>query len=202
MLDFFKGTVTPKDWAFVAAILAVAGIIIAALYFFLYQPKVQAVAAQQTDLDAILVELREAREIKSNIETLREEAQKWEELVGLFQQRLPEAREIPSLLQKFEQMGAEIGLRLELSQLPTSRDDNKETIPYRVVARGNFHQVVEFINMLEREQRYLKISDLDIGEEEAGVSEASFTLSTFRFLQEETTAKTPQPETPADGQKP
>jgi len=67
-------------------------------------------------------------------------------------------------------------------------DANKETIPYEIIARGDFHEIVQFINLLERDQRYLKVSNLDIGEEIAGISEATFQLSTFRFIQRTDTA--------------
>jgi Tfp pilus assembly protein PilO len=76
-------------------------------------------------------------------------------------------------------------LRVELSQMPRVTDERKETIPYSVTARGNFHQIIQFINRLERFQRYLKVSDLNIGKEDEGVAQASFTLSTYRFIQSE-----------------
>jgi len=66
-------------------------------------------------------------------------------------------------------------------------DSSKEVIPYQVVAKGSFHQIVAFINLLEKDQRYLKISDLDIGPEKAGICEAKFVLSTFRFVEQEDT---------------
>ena len=59
-----------------------------------------------------------------------------------------------------------------------------EVIPYKAITDGQFHQIVSFINMLERDERYLKISDLDIDEEIEGISKATFVLSTFRFLNE------------------
>ena len=101
-----------------------------------------------------------------------------------FQKRLPEEREIPNLLQRFERMGGEIGLRLEMVPMDTKLDRRIETIPFKVKAKGQFHQVVAFINLLESDERYLKVSDIDIGEEKEDVSEAAFILSTFRFLPE------------------
>jgi len=183
MIDFLKGTVTPKDYMITGAIIGVAVLICGAYYVFLYQPQQAALADLQSKLDSKKKELVQAREIEKNIAGLREESAKWQQLVQSFEERLPEEREIPALLQSFEALGDEIGLRVELSQLPTAQDSRKETIPYKVVARGNFHQIVNFINLLERQKRYLKVSEVDIGEEVAGVSEATFRLSTFRFIQ-------------------
>ncbi len=81
-------------------------------------------------------------------------------------------------------MANDVGLSHSLKPEAPQRDETKETIPYSVDTFGNFHQTASFINRLERFERYLKISDLKIEEEDAGVSKASFTLSTFRFLGE------------------
>ncbi|HQK75497.1 MAG TPA: type 4a pilus biogenesis protein PilO, partial [Candidatus Hydrogenedentes bacterium] len=62
----------------------------------------------------------------------------------------------------------------------------KLTIPYRIVVRGSFHDIAEFINRLERFKRYLKVSELQVGPEKDGVSEAEFTLSTYTFVENDT----------------
>lgn len=186
MIEFFKGTVTPKDILFVAVVLAVAGLLCVGFYFGIYTNQQTQLADVRAELDVVQKDLREAREIAANIDALREEATKMEQLVDLFEKRLPDEREIPMLLRRFEGLGQRAGLRVQLSQLPTSADANKETIPYKVTAEGTFHQIMHFINLLERDERYLKISDLDIGEEKANASRANFTLSTFRFLQSAT----------------
>jgi Tfp pilus assembly protein PilO len=188
MLDFFKGTVTAKDWAFVGAVLGITGLLGAAFFFGIFK-------GQQAKLDAVRVtledtkkELREARETKAKFAEFKIEAEKASRLVEMFEERLPEEREIPRLLEQFEKKGDDLGLSVELTQLPTMTDANKETIPYEIIARGDFHEIVQFINLLERDQRYLKVSNLDIGEEIAGISEATFQLSTFRFIQRTDTA--------------
>ena len=187
MLHFFKGTITPRDWINVVVSLAVSIALAVAFFFFIVIPLQEKNAKQQVDLRKIQVQLNEARKLKEDIGRHRQDAEKWGKVVDLFQERLPEEREIPRLLEKFENLGSDIGLSVELSQMNPERDTNKETIPYKVVARGDFHQIVTFINLLEREQRYLKISDLNIGPEENGVSETSFTLSTFQFLESTST---------------
>lgn len=185
MLDFFKGTVTPQDWAICGGIVAAAVAICAAFYFLWFNAQETKHAALLTELNEVSSQLREARQTERDIDALRAEKQEMQELVDQFEERLPEKREIPSLLRNFEDTGSQLGLRVQLSSLPPITDSNKETIPYRVIALGTFHQIVSFINLLERDQRYLKISDLDIKEEEAGISEATFTLSTYRFIQSE-----------------
>ena len=189
MLEFFKGTVTPKDWAFVGIVIGIAGLLSAGFYFGVYTKQQEALEVAKANLANTEKDLKEAREISLKFDEFKKEAEKAELLVELFEKRLPEKREIPKLLEQFEAKATELGLGVDLTQLPTKLDNNKETIPYEIVARGGFHDIVQFINLLETDTRYLKVSNLDIGEEIAGISEASFHLSTFRFIQSETTSE-------------
>ncbi|MCF6286412.1 MAG: type 4a pilus biogenesis protein PilO [Candidatus Hydrogenedentes bacterium] len=183
MFDFFKGTVTPKDWAFVAGVLAVTALLCGGFYFGIAKKQQERLVVVQNDLKEATKELKAARETKAKFKEFKEEAVKAQRLVELFEERLPEERDIPKLLEQFEADANSLGLGVELIQLPTKTDTNKETIPYEIIARGGFHDIVQFINLLERDKRYLKVSNLDIGEEIAGISEAQFHLSTFRFIQ-------------------
>lgn len=182
MFDYLRGAVTLRDWAFVVAVLSVAVVLALVFYFVIYTKQEAQLAEVGNELDKIRAELKVAYDTKRNFEVLEKEWEKADRLVALFEERLPEERDIRRLVSNFEALGDTLGLQVKLTQLPTLADANKETIPYKVTARGNFHQIASFINLLERDDRYLKISDLDIGEEEASVSEATFTLSTFRFL--------------------
>ncbi|MBL7646434.1 MAG: type 4a pilus biogenesis protein PilO [Candidatus Hydrogenedentes bacterium] len=188
MLDFFKGTVTAKDWAFVGAVLGITGLLCAGFYFGVYKSQQAKLVTAQETLAETVSELKEARTIRAKFDEFKQEADKATKLVEMFEDRLPEEREIPRLLEQFEKKGDDLGLTVELTQLPSMTDANKETIPYEIIARGDFHEIVQFINLLERDQRYLKVSNLDIGEEIAGISEATFQLSTFRFIQRTDTA--------------
>jgi Tfp pilus assembly protein PilO len=189
MMDMFKGKVTLQDWIFVGVVLAVTVGLFVAFFFLVYTGKRVTIAARAEEYNKVSEELKAAQKIDANIDALQEEADKMNNLVSLFEKRLPERREIPSLLKGIETQAADFGLRVEMSTLPPRVEANIEVIPYKVVAIGKFHDVVTFINMLERDQRYFKISDIDIGEEENGVSQTQFVLSTFRFIQDEAGAK-------------
>lgn len=182
MTDFLSGTATSKDWAAVAGIIGAALLVAAGFYFFIHK-------AQIVERDQILAndaqvfeDLSKAKERNAQIDALRRETESIKRLVSEFEERLPSRREIPTLLKEFEAMAAEEDIDVELSPMPRDQDERKETIPYRIVAHGNFHQVSSFINRLERFKRYLKISNLDV-EAKEGVTSASFTLNTYRFLQ-------------------
>ena len=197
MMEMLKGSVTPRDWMMTGGVVAATVLLCIAFVFVLYNPLQAKLAAKTNEAQHVQTDLKTAKEAEKNIQALRAEASKMQELVTQFQERLPESGEIPTLLKQFEGFAGEIGLRVELSQMQRVTDANKETIPYSVVARGNFGQIVRFINRLERFQRYLKVSDLNIGKEQEGIAEATFTLSTFRFIEPSESASTQ----PASGAK-
>ena len=183
MIDALKGTVTPKDWAFVGAVLFITLLLMSMFMLFIrsgQEGRLEDLAGEIEELEA---NVEYARETRDNIEDLREETAQIQALVDEFERRLPARREIPQLMGEFEALARDVGVDVELAQLSRVRDVRKETIPYSVTAYGDFHQIVSFINRLERFERYLKISELDISEQLQGICEAEFTLSTYRFLE-------------------
>lgn len=184
MTETTRRRVTRQDWVFVGVVLLLTAAIFTGFYFLGYRKIQDEITATNSQLRKTQDELKHARELNAGIEALRSESQEMEHLVEVFEKRLPEEREIPELLGRFERLGGEIGLRVQLSSLPTRTSGNMEIIPYKAVAFGQFHQIATFINMLERDERYLKVTDLDIAEEVEGVSQATFVLSTFRFISE------------------
>ncbi|MCX5769911.1 MAG: type 4a pilus biogenesis protein PilO [Candidatus Hydrogenedentes bacterium] len=183
MMDFWKGTVTPRDWAAVGIILGATVLVAVGFYFVLYSGQNEKLAGLVAENQQVAQKLKQALETQENIGDLRAEASQMQELVTQFEERLPNTQEIQTLLRQFESLAGETGLLVELSKLAPEGDTKKEVIPYSVKARGTFHQIASFINRLERYQRYLKISELNIGKVENGIATASFRLSTFRFKQ-------------------
>lgn len=187
MIELFRGKITIKDWAiFGLAVVIVIALFITA-YLLLFVSQQNKIAQLQIEIRDLQKKINEAKKTVENYDKLQNQAKKMDNLVKLFNERLPEKREVPKLMKQFETMGDSLGLKTQLTPLPTTVDANKEVIPYQVVAKGSFHQIVAFINLLEKDQRYLKVSDLDIGPEKAGVCEAKFVLSTFRFVEQEDT---------------
>lgn len=182
MIDFLKGTVTPKDWGAVAVILGIAAALAVGFYTLLHQKSIEQMVMIEASTQTVQNDLQQARAIAAKIETLKAETQKIHALVRDFEERLPSEREIVRLLQDFERMAREENLDIELAPLQRERDQTKETIPYNVTVRGNFHQVASFVNELERFKRYLKITDLTLGGFEKGKVTARFKLNTYRFI--------------------
>jgi Tfp pilus assembly protein PilO len=185
MIDFLKGTVTPRDWAAVAGMLGATAALAAAFYFFVHQSQQQQVARLLTENEDAKTNLQKARDINSRIEDLRKETEQIEKLVAEFEVRLPSGPELIQLVSEFEAMAQQENIFVEAQPQARSSDERKETQPYSILARGNFHQIAGFINLLERHRRYLKVSDIDMTQGERGAITARFTLSTYRFIRQD-----------------
>lgn len=188
--DLYRGTITQGDWLIVGGILGALAIVAAGFFFVVYANQVQRLETIEATRVQKQQELDRAIWMQQNISQLRAESELRQQLVDDFEDRLPSTSEIRSLVTEFERMAREVDLRVDVSPLDSVEDANKETIPYQIVAYGSFHQITSFINRLERYTRFLKISDLEIGPEDLGVSRAEFILSTYRFIQSRPAAQT------------
>ena len=187
MIGFLKGTVTPKDWMFVGVILGLPALLCAVFYFLVYQPELQRLDQTRKELADAQTELANRKQLAANIDALRADTAQIRELVSDFEERLPSEREIATLLTQFEDIAGDVGgLDVQMRAQTARPEGAKLTIPYRIVVRGSFHDIAEFINRLERFKRYLKVSELQVGPEKDGVSEAEFTLSTYTFVENDT----------------
>ncbi|HNZ20209.1 MAG TPA: type 4a pilus biogenesis protein PilO [Candidatus Hydrogenedentes bacterium] len=187
MIGFLKGTVTPKDWMFVGVILGLTALLCAVFYFLVYQPELQRLDQTRKELADAQTELANRKQLAANIDALRADTAQIRELVSDFEERLPSEREIATLLTQFEDIAGDVGgLDVQMRAQIARPEGAKLTIPYRIVVRGSFHDIAEFINRLERFKRYLKVSELQVGPEKDGVSEAEFTLSTYTFVENDT----------------
>ena len=184
MNELFKGKVTPKDWMYVGGFAVFLAAVIAAFFVVVEKKQLEQLAKHEADYDQLGTQLADAKQKQENIDKLRVDMAKTQEVVNLFEKRLPSDREIRTLVTDFERTAREVEVAIDVSRQGTSRDQRKETIRFNVTAEGDFHQIATFINRLERDERFIKVTDLAIKEQKAGVSEATFTLSTYRFLQE------------------
>jgi len=199
MISFFKGSVAPKDWAIVGGIFFLTLLLIAGFYFGVFMTMTTKIVELNGEYEQIAKNVKKAQTTKENIQELRDEASMYQDLVTKFEARLPEQREIPQMLRQFEAKANAINLQVKLSSMQPIPEENKEIIPFKVSAIGDYHQIVEFINELEREDRYFKITDITINEQINGISESEFIMSTFRFLQQEAAPKDATQEGAADG---
>jgi type IV pilus assembly protein PilO len=185
MSGLFEPVITKKDWITVGSI--VVGLVVVALVVavFVYQPQRKElarldgeIAAQEQELDA----LRETAAKKEELEARLKEIQ---QVVERFEAKLPTRKEIPKLFRKFQLAAGDANVVVEsIEKLDEIKKPPRIDIPYQWTVSGSYHQIATFINTLETGERFVKITDVHIGEQKRGVSEAEFKLTTFLFVEE------------------
>lgn len=190
-MDWLKGTVTPKDWLAVAIMIGVTAALCIVYAVFVRSGQIERLAAVQLENQQVMRDIQEAQAKAAAFEDLQRDTDKLQELVEVFNNRLPTERELPLLISQFESLANVHNLPHRLTPLTAIRDANKETIPYQITTYGTFHQTVSFINSLERFERYFKISGIEFKEDKQGIQETTFELKTFRFIETDDQASGP-----------
>jgi len=205
MMEMFRGSISPKDWTAAGAIVGLTVVLTLVFIFLIHGAQIDRLEALEAEDLQVRQDRDKAKETEKNIGQLREEKRKMDELVKQFEKRLPEEWQIASLVQQFEGLAKfediptlQGEFKVNVESKGKTTDSRKQTILYSFHVEGSFHQIASYVNRLERFERdvetptgverferFFKISDLNIEEQDEGVCKASFMLETYRFLEEE-----------------
>jgi len=192
MLDFFKGTVTLRDWAFCGVVLAIAITLAAGFYLVVHPWQLKKEQTLLADTNTQEAKIAAAKKYEATVKADTTTAEKIQEIVDTFEGRLPPDWKVNDILKRFEETGKEV---FEVSKPRLEPKDpfltgNRETLPLivKTPAAGTFRKILEFMNRLELEDRYFSVSEFDIKADPKGQgqAEAQLTLNTFRFIQMDT----------------
>lgn len=158
-------------------------------YQYVWGPRQERLAELRTELDEKEADLKR----KQDKTDLR--AQSEQELRDLSAElrraeaRLPDQREIASLLSDVAASGRSVGLDITLfRQKPETYSDYYAEVPVQMEMRGTYHDLVTFLDRVKRLDRIVNVSDIRLEEPQVAgdrvVLNASCTATTFRFLQE------------------
>ncbi len=182
-MDLFKNRVITKvDWAIIigsVVLLAIAsGLGLLATSYM----------GRQIDLSKTMIaeaqtKLSETRAIAARKEGLLEDLQEVRKRIASFEGRLPTEKEVPKLLNQFQRIAEASGVRYtSITAEPIQEKDLFVRIPFKVEIVGAYPQVGQFLRSLEFGDRFIKVDTVDIGPEEGSRNEASFTISTYMFV--------------------
>jgi type IV pilus assembly protein PilO len=166
-------------------------ILIVLLYaFLLYLPRSTQITQNRERVQSLE---QEKTKLQSLIKEREKTTQEIEEVEGQFNQaktQLPEQKEIPELLKQVSNLGRDSGLEVVLfRQKAEVLQDLYAEVPVEMSVRGNYHQVALFFDKVRSLNRIVNISDTNMKNPQLVGGQmqvdASFSATTYRFLNEE-----------------
>ncbi len=171
----------------VAATFLVLG---AGFYFLKYQDQINkaqrlrvAIADQEKKLNSL-------KQAAVQVAALQKELEQSEEEFTRLLSFLPDQKEIPGLLEKVSQLGAQVGLENILFQPQVEQaKEFYAMIPVRLDLIGTYHELGTFFDRISKLNRILKVDSVTLTrQKDSARLQVNCTIVTYRFVE-----KPPQP---------
>ncbi|MCX5665640.1 MAG: type 4a pilus biogenesis protein PilO [Candidatus Omnitrophica bacterium] len=149
-----------------------AALAAAALYlYFVFFPQVIRVFDLTAKTGKIKSELRSARVVIKDFESLKNGLKERTQKVESYEKKLPAEQEIPALLEDLSNMVKAsdikiVGIVPAMSYFKDDKSSKKSQIyreiPILITAKSGYHELGHFLNSLENADRFMKVVDIDI----------------------------------------
>jgi type IV pilus assembly protein PilO len=154
-------------------------------FYFFYQPKVNKIAKLKTEQETLETRVASAKAKARQLKHFQDRLEKAETEIKTAIKKLPEKKEIPSLLTSISQSGRDAGLEFLLFE--PRKELTKEfyaEIPVSIIVTGNYHKTALFFDKVARLHRIVNIDDIKIiSAEESDGLRTSCTAVTYRFVE-------------------
>jgi type IV pilus assembly protein PilO len=169
--------------------LGIFVLLVGPFVYFSFLPKLSQIDSLAKESDALETKLNIAQKKASQLKSYEEKLKSAEMEFKVVMKKLPEKKEIPSLLSSISQSGRDAGLDFILFQpMPERNKEFYAEIPVQITVKGNYHNVVLFFDKVSRLSRIVNIDDINISAATGSDNlTTSCTAITYRFI--ETTPK-------------
>ncbi len=154
-------------------------------FYFFYQPKVNKIEKLKTEQETLETRVARARAKARQLKHFQDKLEKAETEFKTAVKKLPEKKEIPSLLSSISQSGRDAGLDFLLFEPrgELTREFYAE-IPVSIIVTGNYHKTALFFDKVARLHRIVNIDDIKmISAKESDELRTSCTAVTYRFVE-------------------
>ena len=172
-------------------LLGIVGLGVLAFYIFVLM---QPLWTQKTDLEGQLQKLQgdlnQRRMIAANQPKLEAEIKELEKQLDAALVKLPEEKEIPTLLTQVNTLGQQAGLEFQLFRpgQPVKKGFYAE-VPIEIRVEGTYHTLGAFLDRVSKLERIVNVGDLKITplsapqQQRGRTISAEFKATTFTFLE-------------------
>jgi type IV pilus assembly protein PilO len=175
---------TRQKFALLAIILVLEA---AALFYGLYQPKMNAYAALQAKLEDLQRQIQDNRRIANNLPRYKSEYEQLKKDLDSALTELPNQKEIPSLLTSISSVGKGAGLEFLLFRpKPEVAKDFYAEVPVDIAVSGTFYNVADFFVAVGKLPRIVNINNVSFSDIKSTGGRTTLKVNclatTFRFL--------------------
>jgi type IV pilus assembly protein PilO len=177
------------------AVVAVAVVVVTALNYFVVgmnlgasvadvEARIRSAQQEQVRLDR---EYIEKTAIANNLNQFRREKELLEQQLREALAELPEEKNIPDLLQVFQDRAIKAGLKIDsIEPKPPAAERFYARIPIPMTVKGNYHEIATFFDSLSRMRRIVNVSEVSLAEpRDVGgkvVLTGKFLVTAFMFV--------------------
>ena len=175
-----------KQWGLV---LAVAGLLSAALYFTYFKSQRDANDSAQKSLDAKLQENRELEPYKSKLAEIDRQLASLEQQMEIEKRIVPEEREVDDFMKMLDAEAAKSGIELRrYTAQPTASKEFYTEVPFEIELDGSYYSMMNFFDRVAKLERIVNVSNLLVANTKKG-SEAK-AKHTYQYAPNESVVAT------------
>jgi len=165
--------------------LGILSMLIGPFVYFSYQPKFEKIDELKKEQATLETRLVRAKAKAKQLKHFQDKLKKAQTEFKIAVQKLPEKKEIPSLLSNISRSGRDAGLEFLLFE---PRDERTKEfyaeIPVSIIVTGNYHKTALFFDKVARLHRIVNIDDIKmIATKGSGDLRTSCTAVTYRFVE-------------------
>lgn len=132
-----------------ASIGIVALLLVAAYWYFLYNPKAAELAVTQAHVDSLDTRNQQARAdiAQGSLQKLRAQSAEYDQSLKVMRQLVPRSNEVPALLEDISTAARRVGLDLAtVEPMPVLPGEQFDTYRYKLAVTGGYHPVGQFLS--------------------------------------------------------
>jgi len=149
-----------KQWGLV---LAVAGLLSAALYFTYFKNQRDANESAQKSLDAKLQENRELEPYKSKLAEIDRQLASLQQQMDIEKRIVPDDKEVDGFMKMLDAEANKAGIELRrYTAQPTSSKEFYTEVPFEIEIDGSYHSMLNFFDRVAKLERIVNVSNLQV----------------------------------------
>jgi type IV pilus assembly protein PilO len=147
-----------KQWG---VVLAIAGLLSAALYFTYFKSQRDANESAQKALDAKLQENRELEPYKSKLAEIDRQLASLEQQMEIEKRIVPEEKEVDGFMKMLDAEAAKSGIELRrYTAQPTASKEFYTEVPFEIELDGSYYSMMNFFDRVAKLERIVNVSNL------------------------------------------